>query len=210
MKKGSRHSPEAREKIRAAREAQEVWNKGISVPRSTSSRRKQAETVRAKWADPDWRAARGKTVITYSGVHTRLFRLAKQAQTCQAHLVGFPSCNAGAKNWAIRHDTPDLLVDPKGRPYSMRVEDYARLCLKHHALYDGACRKEWLAKHGNEALRSGRVELMRAEAAEIKKRRADGETLAALAAEFRLAVTTIWRIVHELSWSDLDEEEKEE
>ena len=45
----------------------------------------------------------------------------------------------GPLHIAFRHGTPAeyVKIDPRsGRPYSLRVEDYTRLCASHHSRYD--------------------------------------------------------------------------
>lgn len=222
MKRGTRHAPEALARLRAARVAQlerdgGTWNKGLSTVRSEDSRRKQAKTVKAKWADLDWRAARGKTVIAYAGMHMRLNRLAKKVQTCRAHEVDLPRCNQLAADWAIKHDrTENLLHDPKGRPYSMNVDDYVRLCRSCHNRYDENMKHSWKAHHDVRVAAIPRGEehwkskLKEEDIATIKARRTAGETLSRIAADYRVAVSTIWKIVHEKSWTPLDKNEEEE
>lgn len=212
MRKGQRHSPEAIEKLRAARARQVPWNKGKSVPRTGASRRKQAETVRAKWADPDWREARGKTVVTYSGMHLRLWRLSRRQKlvTCRADEVGLPKCNRLSEEWAIHHDAPEehRLHDDRDRLYSMDVEDYVRLCKSCHSRYDGKGNPELGGMFRRQD--HGRAKLTYEDVDAIRARRSSGEKLSALAKSFGVSVSQVWKIVSKKQWKVDNEGEDSE
>lgn len=78
-------------------------------------------------------ALRGSDAITYATAHSRV-----RALRGRASLHACSSCGMTAREWAYLHigEDPDLIVDERGRTYSLNIERYTPMCAPCHRSYD--------------------------------------------------------------------------
>jgi hypothetical protein len=183
------------------------------APQSEESKKKTAETMRKRWADPEQRALwleahrrvaenRIPKVNSNSYAHTRLGKAS--LHSCKAVDVGRPPCDKPAREWALLHGVPS--VPDKRGAYSKDPSHYIPLCTKCHRNYDGNAKKGWDRDYAGRAAKAvrgekhGNAKLTDAIVAEIRTRRAGGESVKSLCARFCVSKMTIYRAANNKAW----------
>lgn len=97
--------------------AQVLWRRGQLPPKS---------------------ALRGSREIGYGSAHGRVKALLGRASSYSCS-----SCSSVAREWAYLHvgDDPDLVVDDRGRAYSLNIDRYSPMCSPCHRAYDAQARR---------------------------------------------------------------------
>lgn len=89
---------------------------------------------------PEIRPHRVNGVPAYNAAHRAVTKARGSASTHECIACGGP-----AKHWALRPDAKLILVDAwshnKGLSYSLDVDDYWPMCVRHHRAMDAATRR---------------------------------------------------------------------